>query len=92
MNIDEEGKAAADRRINERVVVYFHPWELDPEQPRIRDKWKSRVRHYTNLHKTERRLEILLENCSFQPFRKLVESQVAAEEPPVLEAARAHHE
>ena len=55
-----------------RVVVYFHPWELDPEQPRIREKLKSRLRHYTNLDKMTDRLEILLQTYSFQPFRELV--------------------
>ena len=55
-----------------RVVVYFHPWELDPDQPRIREKLKSRLRHYTNLDKMTDRLEILLQTYSFQPFRELV--------------------
>ena len=55
-----------------RVVVYFHPWELDSEQPGIREKLKSRLRHYTNLDKMTDRLEILLQTYSFQPFRELV--------------------
>ena len=55
-----------------RVVVYFHPWELDPDQPRIREKLKSRLRHYINLDKMTDRLEILLRTYSFQPFRELV--------------------
>jgi polysaccharide deacetylase family protein (PEP-CTERM system associated) len=81
-----------EEEYRERVVVYFHPWELDPEQPRIRDKWKSRMRHYTNLHKMERRIELLLENYAFQPFSELVESQVTGKDLPVLETARAQHE
>ncbi len=40
---------------------YFHPWEVDPEQPRIRGaRWKTRLRHYTNLSAMERRLSRLL--------------------------------
>ena len=54
-----------------RVVVYFHPWELDPDQPRIREKLKSRLRHYINLDKMTDRLEILLRTYSFQPFCEL---------------------
>jgi len=50
------------------VVVYFHPWELDPDQPRIREKLKSRLRHYTNLEGMKNRLELLLQTYSFQPF------------------------
>jgi len=31
-------------------IFYFHPWEVDPGQPRIEGAgWKSRLRHYTNL-------------------------------------------
>jgi polysaccharide deacetylase family protein (PEP-CTERM system associated) len=52
----------------QRVVVYFHPWELDPDQPRIREKLKSRFRHYTNLDEMTDRLEALLQTYSFQPF------------------------
>ena len=55
-----------------RVVVYFHPWELDPDQPRIREKLNSRLRHYINLDKMTDRLEILLRTYSFQPFCELV--------------------
>lgn len=42
-------------------VFYFHPWELDPEQPRFNDaSLKARFRHYLNLDKFERRLSDLL--------------------------------
>jgi polysaccharide deacetylase family protein (PEP-CTERM system associated) len=57
---------------DERVVVYFHPWEIDPGQPRIKDKLKSRLRHYTNLKKMESRLDLLLQKYSFQPFCDLI--------------------
>ena len=56
----------------ERVVVYFHPWELDPEQPRMKEKLKSRLRHYTNLGDMKNRLELLLQTYSFQPLGELV--------------------
>jgi hypothetical protein len=52
--------------------VYLHPWELDPEQPRIHGKLKSRLRHYSNLHKMQDRLEFLLRNYSFLPFRDVI--------------------
>ena len=43
------------------AMFYFHPWEIDPEQPRIHAAgWKSKFRHYVNLHRTERRLKRLL--------------------------------
>jgi polysaccharide deacetylase family protein (PEP-CTERM system associated) len=51
------------------VVVYLHPWEIDPEQPRLSGGWKSRTRHYTNLRKTADRLRRLLRLATFTPFR-----------------------
>jgi len=53
------------RRVNhldsQPAVFYFHPWELDPEQPRTPGiDPKTRFRHYLNLHRTERRLQRLL--------------------------------
>jgi polysaccharide deacetylase family protein (PEP-CTERM system associated) len=43
------------------AVFYFHPWELDPDQPRQTGlDWKTRLRHYLNLDKTEPRLKRLL--------------------------------
>ncbi|HKS56635.1 MAG TPA: XrtA system polysaccharide deacetylase [Steroidobacteraceae bacterium] len=51
------------RRVNAEAmpaVFYMHPWEIDPGQPRIAAPWLSRFRHYTNLHRTEARLEALL--------------------------------
>jgi polysaccharide deacetylase family protein (PEP-CTERM system associated) len=53
------------RRVNEiekrPAVFYFHPWELDAEQPRVRGtSLKSRFRHYVNLHRTAPRLRRLL--------------------------------
>jgi polysaccharide deacetylase family protein (PEP-CTERM system associated) len=57
----------------ERVIVYLHPWELDPGQPRIRERLRSRIRHYTNLSGMKSRLEFLLRNYSFQPFLDSIE-------------------
>jgi hypothetical protein len=43
------------------AIFYFHPWELDPEQPRIAGVTaRTRFRHYVNLHRTEGRLRRLL--------------------------------
>jgi len=51
------------------VISYVHPWEFDPEQPRLSAPLKSRVRHYTNLSRTEHRLRRLLEMDRFSSFR-----------------------
>ena len=43
------------------ATFYFHPWEVDPGQPRIHEAGaKARFRHYLNLHRMEGRLDRLL--------------------------------
>jgi polysaccharide deacetylase family protein (PEP-CTERM system associated) len=45
----------------EAGLFYFHPWEIDPEQPRQTGlSLKTRFRHYLNLNRMENRLENLL--------------------------------
>jgi polysaccharide deacetylase family protein (PEP-CTERM system associated) len=51
------------------VISYVHPWEVDPEQPRLSGRLPSRIRHYTNLGKMARRLTNLIESDRFGPFR-----------------------
>jgi hypothetical protein len=42
-------------------VFYFHPWEIDPGQPRVENApLRSRVRHYLALKRMEPRLRQLL--------------------------------
>ncbi len=53
------------RRVNrvdqQPAIFYFHPWEIDPGQPRVPGAdLKTRFRHYLNLDKTEQRLGRLL--------------------------------
>ncbi len=49
------------------AIIYLHPWEFDPKQPRISPKAPllSRFRHYVNLHQTESRLRVLLQMFEF---------------------------
>lgn len=54
------------------VILYFHPWEIDPDQPRLRAGWKSEFRHYVNLSKTADRLTELLSTCRFEPMINLM--------------------
>jgi polysaccharide deacetylase family protein (PEP-CTERM system associated) len=55
----------AIRRVNEAenrpAIFYFHPWEVDPDQPRVADApVRSKLRHYTNLEVMEPKLLKLL--------------------------------
>jgi polysaccharide deacetylase family protein (PEP-CTERM system associated) len=49
------------------AMIYLHPWEIDPNQPREAAGMKSRFRHYTNLHAVERKLRRLLASYEFGP-------------------------
>ena len=64
------------RRLNglERrpAILYIHPWELDPEQPRQPVRWLTRVRHYRNLEQTEDRLARLFSEYSFASCREVL--------------------
>ena len=46
-------------------IFYLHPWEIDPEQPKISASWFSRFRHYNNLDKCESRLRQLMTDFEF---------------------------
>jgi polysaccharide deacetylase family protein (PEP-CTERM system associated) len=60
------------RRERRPVVVYFHPWEIDPNQPRLAGSWKSRFRHYNGLDRTVERLQEILSIGRFQPLIQMV--------------------
>ncbi len=53
-------------RVEQRpAMVYFHPWELDPGQPRIRAPLRSRFRHYTRLGGMQEKVDRLLGEFRF---------------------------
>jgi len=64
------------RRVNEGegrpAIVYIHPWELDPEQPRQAVPLLTRLRHYRNLDRTEGRLARLFNEFQFVPVREVL--------------------
>jgi polysaccharide deacetylase family protein (PEP-CTERM system associated) len=64
------------RRCNRQgrpVIFYLHPWEADPEQPRVPGlPWSNRFRHYNNLDRTAERLDRLLSDFAFTSARRLI--------------------
>jgi polysaccharide deacetylase family protein (PEP-CTERM system associated) len=54
------------------IIFYLHPWELDPDQPRLKLSYLARFRHYYNLDKTADRLNKLLEDFRFTTISKLL--------------------
>lgn len=63
-----------EKKSSSPVVVYLHPWEVDPEQPRLSGKLKSRLRHYTNLDKMKGKLNALLDRYEFGRLRDWLET------------------
>ena len=70
-------------RVNDRerrpAIFYLHPWEIDPEQPRLKAGMLGRFRHYRNLEGTERRLRRLLSDFRFGPMCEVLTLAAAAE-------------
>ena len=60
------------------AVLYVHPWELDPDQPRIAAPRMARFRHYLNLSKTRPRLERLLDDFRFGTLTESLASYAPA--------------
>ena len=55
------------------INFYIHPWEIDPDQPRLPGSMRSRLRHYANLRSTTDKLERLLNAFSFAPMTTALE-------------------
>ena len=62
---------------NQAGLFYFHPWEIDPEQPRQKGLGlKTRFRHYLNLNRMEHRLEQLLSDFEWDTMENVFLNQV----------------
>lgn len=70
------GISRLNRLEKQPAVFYVHPWEIDPDQPRLPASWLGRFRHYRNLHKTESRLRALLTDFRFGTVASLLRTRV----------------
>lgn len=72
------------RRINaagQPFIFYLHPWEIDPQQPRMHAASRlSKFRHYVNLATNEQKLTRLLSEFRFTPLRDVI-SQMEVPQP-----------
>ncbi|MBK5264262.1 MAG: DUF3473 domain-containing protein [Alphaproteobacteria bacterium] len=67
----------AIRQVNQAdkrpAIIYFHPWEIDPDQPRVADApIKSKIRHYTNLSAMAGKLRKLMDDFEWGRLDELV--------------------
>jgi polysaccharide deacetylase family protein (PEP-CTERM system associated) len=60
------------------AVVYFHPWEIDPDQPRIKAGIKSTFRHYLNLELMEGKIRHLLDKLEFSSMGAVLQQRLMA--------------
>lgn len=69
------GIARLNRLEGKPAIFYLHPWEIDPDQPRLAAGRLGRFRHYRNLDKTTDRLRRLLRDFRFCPIQALLRTQ-----------------
>jgi polysaccharide deacetylase family protein (PEP-CTERM system associated) len=70
--LTRKGLTRLNRDLKRPFIFYLHPWEVDPEQPRVRTSIKSRLRHYTNLNRCEPRLRRLIGEFRFGRVRDVL--------------------
>ena len=59
-------------------IFYMHPWELDPEQPRVDGlPFRSRFRHYVNLGRTQSRVRALLRDFAWERMDRVFAQELA---------------
>ena len=66
------GIARVNRLEQRPAIFYLHPWEIDPDQPRLPAGRLGRFRHYRNLEDTETRLRRLLTDFRFDTIETVV--------------------
>ena len=55
------------------AMFYLHPWEVDPEQPRINGRWQNRFRHYVGLQRVIPRMRKLLAQFEFETLSEVID-------------------
>ncbi len=72
----------AIRRVNEAgrpAIIYFHPWEIDPDQPRVKNApIKSKLRHYSNLGAMAGKLQRLIADFEWGRVDEVAMHEAAA--------------
>jgi len=60
----------------EHIGIYMHPWEVDPDHPRIDLPFRVRATHYYNLESTVPKLERLFQDFEFKPYRDVFKDEL----------------
>ena len=59
----------------EPVVLYIHPWEVDPEQPRLPASRTTRLRHHVGMNTTMDKLRSVMGDFSFGPIAHVLDAR-----------------
>lgn len=73
----------------EPVVFYIHPWEVDPDQPRLPVSRLARWRHYSNIDDTLNRLDRLMRDFAFDTIAAALEANAVSTAPAAARWAHA---
>ncbi len=65
-------RKATDKKFS---MIYVHPWEFDPEQPRLKTSLVYRIAHYYKLNSTEKRFKNILDEFSFCPLQEYMKGK-----------------
>lgn len=65
-----------NRRVKQKnpFIFYLHPWEIDPDQPKVNVSWFSKFRHYNNLDQCAARLQKLLSQFRFTTMQQYIDT------------------
>ncbi len=80
------GLNAINQAENMPAVVYFHPWEIDADQPRLKASLTSRMRQYIGLSGMRSRLRRLMDDYEFAPINEAFSEYLPAAVPPARSA------
>jgi len=76
-----------NKQDNEPAIFYIHPWELDHEQPRVKNlSYATHFRHYQNLRNTEQKLTRLLQDYTWCSIPEAFATELGKPDPGLLAA------
>lgn len=79
-----------NRKARRPFAFYIHPWEVDPEQPRLKaGSFSSRLRHYVNLQPTRAKLSKLLDDFRFGTLQESIDQFLQVSDREGLLASQA---
>jgi hypothetical protein len=74
---------------NRPAMMYLHPWEFDPQQPKLSGRWFDRKKHYLNLSKTEDKFKKLLKEFRFDTVQSVLRAQGFSFKLPAIKVLNA---